>query len=82
MQPGVIKIEENLPIQLILDELAANPDLWDMYEYRSKAANSPHTDVADIWLRYNDINQFGPANYNNMMQEHDSVWYEAIDRLP
>lgn len=82
MQPGLTLIDSNLPVQPILDELAANPDLWDEYPQRRKGKNSPHSQMTDIWLRFADINTYAPTNYGDMMKPHDSVWYEAIDKLP
>lgn len=75
-------IDRNIDVKVLLEELEANPQLWRTYTYRSDAPNTPHAKVADIWLRYNDLNNYAPSEMNEMMQEHDSLWYEAIDSLP
>lgn len=82
MLPGLTLIEQNIPVENLLKELEANPQLWREYTYRSDAPNTPHAKVADIWLRYNDLNKFAPSQMSEMMSEHDSLWYEAIDKLP
>lgn len=82
MNPGLTLIEQGIDVAPLLAELEANPQLWQEYAYRTNAKNSPHIKVADIWLRYNDLNKYAPNQMNEMMDEHDSVWYDAIDCLP
>jgi hypothetical protein len=44
---------------------------------------SPHLDMQDIWVRYNDITPYIQRNdYTGMNDEHDSVWYPAYYTLP
>ena len=43
---------------------------------------SPHAQVDDVWLRYNDWRNFDPANPAAFGEEHDSVYYPAWDALP
>lgn len=79
---NLIQIREDVDVTSMLKELAANPDLWNIYNGRTRDAHSPHANIADIWLRFADKNRY-PANAHNEMSEpHESVWYEAIDRLP
>lgn len=75
-------ISKDIPVHQLMEELNAAPQLWRTYTYRSDAPNTPHAAVSDIWLRYNDLNNYAPSQMNEMMQEHDSLWYEAIDKLP
>lgn len=58
--------------------LEAKPHLFGQHTARATAYGSPHTEMSDIWVRYNDIKNLGPA-FND---EHDSVWYPAYDELP
>jgi hypothetical protein len=62
----------------LLGELAAAPELWDQHNARKAAPGSPHTQMSDIWLRYNDPKNFGPR-FND---EHLPVNYPAWHRLP
>lgn len=82
MQPGLIRLESGIKVDHLLAELEANPQLWDQYPQRRIPQESPHTQMKDIWLRFADINNFGPAHYDQMLGPHESIWYEAIDSLP
>lgn len=59
-------------------------DEFDKINLR-RLGNSPHKEMTDIWVRYNDIKNYnddilnGTSNFNN---EHDAVWYPVINKLP
>lgn len=59
-------------------ELEVQPELWNQHSARRDAPGSPHTQMSDIWLRYNDPKNFGP-NFNN---EHIPTNYPAWHCLP
>lgn len=82
MNKGVTLIESGIDVSALMEELEAHPELWNEYDYRSSTPGTPHGAVSDIWLRYNDINAYAANDRESMMHEHDSVWYEAIDKLP
>lgn len=54
--------------------------LWGAHTYRTESRESPHREVSDIWVRYNEYkNRFtGPAFH----APHTSVWYPAANILP
>lgn len=58
-------------------QLEANPHLWDQYRWRTEHPRSPHREVSDIWIRYNAIENLGPA-FND---PHESIWYPVTDKL-
>lgn len=64
----------------LVRDLEKNPQLWDANTFR-RTEGSPHLDLADIIVRYNDW-----ANFNGdrvaFNEEHDSVWWEAYAHLP
>lgn len=62
-------------------ELLEHPELWDEITHRTEHPKSPHREVSDIWLRYNDIENFkgDMATFNG---PHESVWYPAVRSLP
>jgi len=70
-----------LDVTLLLLELKNNPQLWNTNTYRTSNPNSPHREVDDIWVRYNhrEVLENTPELLH---EEHDSVWYPAIERLP
>lgn len=67
-----------LPLQLALIRqqhlFGARNERRDLYE-------SPHAEMSDIWVRYNDptVLDTNPAAFND---EHDSVWLPAYQCLP
>lgn len=69
-----------LPLQ---KELLANYDEFGKYDYRASFPNSPHSQMNDIWVRYNDIKPFEEkGSLQGFEAEHDSIWYPVLDKLP
>jgi hypothetical protein len=63
--------------------LAAHPELWDQYSVRKTAPATPHGDMSDIWVRYNDIEPFRESgNYSTFNDRHVPVWYDAWTKYP
>jgi hypothetical protein len=65
------------PVAAIVRELDSHPELWNEHQWRT-GEKSPHREIDDIWVRYNAIENLGP----NFSDEHESVWYPCIERLP
>lgn len=65
-------------------ELQRNPQLWGRDGERKYPDGSPHTQMDDIWVRYNDRGPFdrGERPFSEFNHEHDSVWYPAAAQLP
>lgn len=63
----------------LVKELEANPQLWDDNQFR-RTAGSPHLDLSDIIVRYNDWANFKDRVSFN--EEHESVWWNAYKHLP
>lgn len=70
-----------VPVTNLLVSLKQHPELWNEHRARLEQYASPHGGVSDIWVRYNDINNYAGdlGAFNN---EHDSVWYDAARKLP
>ncbi len=64
----------------VLLELARQPELWDQNALRTAHPQSPHTQVNDIWLRFNELPE--PGQEHLIVDKHESVWYPAADKLP
>lgn len=63
-------------------DLAEHPEVWNRYTMRTRLLeNSPHRDVDDIWLRYNDWSNFDPENPQAFAGPHVSTWYAAYYTL-
>ncbi len=73
--PGRVNVE---PLRLAL---ARQPWLWDQHAWRKDGPDTPHSQMKDIWLRYNAYENLArsPKTFND---EHDSVWYPAYYALP
>lgn len=73
-----------LDIQKLQEEILAAYDEFDKIQLR-RLGGSPHKEMTDIWVRYNDIKNYnddilnGTSNFNN---EHDAVWYPVVAKIP
>lgn len=67
-----------LNVEPLQAELAAHPEVWDEYRWRTAHPRSPHRECSDVWCRYNAIENLGP-HFN---APHASVWYPIIEKLP
>lgn len=62
-----------------LDE---NKDLFGEIDWRRREG-SPHIEMRDIWLRYNDIKPYEESgDFTDFNEEHDAVWYDCSKKLP
>lgn len=76
----VTKSLDVLPLQ---KELLENLDEFDKYDYRRTFPNSPHAQMNDIWVRYNDVRPFEEkGSLVGFEAEHDSIWYPVLDKIP
>lgn len=75
---GFIELANGVDVSEIKAELDSNPDLWNLFNHRKVAPGSPHSDMTDIWVRSNTLDNLGPK----FCDEHFSVWYEAAKKLP
>ncbi len=66
-------------VSRLLFEIQSQPELWNNFRLRKDGEGTPHREMDDIWLRYNDINNTPAAELND---EHDSIWYPAYYCLP
>lgn len=67
-----------MPLQRVL---LRNPDLWDEFRFRTEDENSPHRDMQDIIVRYNERKNFD-GDRDNFNNEHESVWYPCLSVIP
>lgn len=54
--------------------------LWNQNKLRTTHEQSPHTEVDDIWLRFNDLSKAESAA--DIMDQHESICYPAWYALP
>lgn len=66
----------NFDVIPLLLQLDRNPHLWNQLKDRTTRANTAHSDVSDIWLRYRPFDQLvSQESYNEPFT--DMVWYPA-----
>lgn len=73
-----LKVADGIDVLPLLMALKSHPELWDQNTLRTTHPGTPHTQVSDIWLRFNDLQ----AGVNAVADEHDSVNYPAFFVLP
>jgi hypothetical protein len=72
----LLRIATGWDITPLLLDLKRHPFLWNAHRERTVAVGTPHSQVDDIWVRYN------PAGGTDQHTPHDSVWYPAYSYLP
>lgn len=74
------KLAQGMDVTALMAALHVNADLWDENKLRSTHEMSPHQQVSDIWLRFNDLTKI--KNAGDVIDEHESINYPAMARLP
>jgi hypothetical protein len=75
-QFAIKPINSGWDVERLTVNLLEHPEYWNRHGWRKQAY--AHTDMSDIWVRYNDIKNLGP-HFND---EHQSVWYPVADEVP
>jgi hypothetical protein len=75
---GFITLAEGIDVNGMLDEINKHPELWDKFNYRRTAPNTPHAGMTDIWIRTNDLSKIG----KEWSKEHYPIWYPSVKVLP
>lgn len=73
----------DLDVSQLKQEILAHYEEFDRYDQRRTVPGSPHTEMTDIWARYNDITPFlAKGSLEGFEAPHDSVWYPVIEKIP
>lgn len=75
-----LRIAANCDVMPIMLAVQRQHELFNQNTLRTTHPGTPHTQVSDIWLRFNEIPEKG--NEVKILDEHESVWYPAIYALP
>jgi quercetin dioxygenase-like cupin family protein len=70
-------IAQGVDVSALAAELQAQPDLWNSYQYRTQAPDSPHHGVDDIWVRWRSKDDEGSP-----VDPHFAVDWPAWHALP
>jgi len=80
--PNMVKADFMVDVTPLVDEIYAQPELWDQFDFRTKSPSSPHHEGHDIILRYNSPDNYNENSPQDFAKEHESVWYPAVVKLP
>jgi hypothetical protein len=70
-----------LDVSAALEQLDANPQLWNTVKLRTQAYQTTFDKTDDIWVRMNALKNYNPKKPAKFVAEHHSVWYPAYDVL-
>ncbi len=80
---NLIKIANGIDVVPLLLQIQRQPKLWDRHSLRKESEDSPHKEMSDIWLRYNDIKKYKESgDFSSFNDEHDPVFYPEWYALP
>lgn len=68
-------------VKPLFDAIMRNPQLWNCHSLRTQQYAGPHSQVSDIWLRYNAWENF-EGDREAFNGPHESEWYPAAYVLP
>lgn len=78
-----LKVDEGIDVSPLVEQLDAQPELWDRNNRRKTAPGTPHTQMSDIWVRYNNVEPFEKSgDFSGFNDEHFPIWYPAYRSLP
>lgn len=63
-------------------QIDAQPDVWNRHRDRLDRYGSPHSDVSDIWVRFNAIENMEADPVAFFQAEHVSTWYPVVRQIP
>ena len=73
----------NLDVLPLLYAVSRQPQLWDQHTLRTTHPGSPHGEVSDIWLRFQDLTPYERGeSVATVTDEHESIAYPAWWALP
>lgn len=84
-----LKLAQGVNVLPLLHAVHRQDYLWNENNLRTTHVQSPHTEVDDIWLRFNDLTKYkklpkkkDQSEYAGIIDEHESICYPAWFKLP
>lgn len=71
----------NVDIMPLYHAVIRQPELWNRENLRTTHPETPHKQVSDIWIRFNDMDKVR-ANVAEILDEHESIWQPSSYLLP
>ena len=69
------RIDYAVDIGLLLEQIQANPQLWNQNPERRNGGDSPHAEMSDIWLRFRPKDEL--LEYEHYVEPHIPAWYPS-----
>ncbi len=85
------RISQGLDVVPLLNAVMRQPELWNTETLRTTHPGTPHTQVDDILLRFNDLTPYKEAALagkpiseyaSTVLDEHESICFPAWYKLP
>jgi hypothetical protein len=80
--PSIQHIASGFDVTPLLRQLEDHPELWNEYTLRTNRYRTPHSDVSDIWVRFNAWKNYTDSSVDFTMKPHESEWYPCISHIP
>lgn len=74
-----LRIATGVNVMPLLLAIQRRPELWNQHTLRTTHPGTPHTEVDDIWLRFNEMP--APGDEAKVVDEHESIAYPAYKEL-
>lgn len=72
------RLDLDVDVSSLRESLVAQPELFGKHTSRA-CKGSPHTQMTDIWVRYNHIDNLNKPDFH---AEHEAVWYPDSGKIP
>jgi Aspartyl/Asparaginyl beta-hydroxylase len=75
-------VSDGVPVKGLKKLLKEHPELWNTIPYRKISPGTPHSQMTDIWVRYNDLKPFlEKGNLTGLNDPHVPIWYPCYELL-
>lgn len=75
------KMPFQVDVRALNKALDNHPELWGQYGWRKSDPCKVHSEMTDIWVRYNDISKYKDFDIR-FNDEHVPIWYDAWTKCP
>lgn len=82
LKPHMRKLPFVASVCELNEQILDHPHLWDRFDLRTRAEDSPHREVSDIWIKYRRQSEFDETQPEKFADMHQQIWYEAYYFLP
>ncbi|HSB74281.1 MAG TPA: aspartyl/asparaginyl beta-hydroxylase domain-containing protein [Terriglobales bacterium] len=82
MTASIEPVRGGFDVAPLVAEIAAHPEVWNQHKLRTESYGTPHTQVSDIWVRYNPWRNFNGDAAAFVLEPHESEWYPVAESIP